>query len=149
MRFENYVFFMFSLAFVGYLMGFTSPVLYMAQHQQMPLESTGNDGSSYNPSDVQPIDYSVAFFKALVDAMTNPAFLLSLGVGAVASVFLQGFSVMFLIPLLLLTIFMNLVVFPISFIFDPTLPDIIKLPITLFYNILLFMAILSFVRGGN
>lgn len=64
---------------------------------------------------------------------------------AIAS--LTGFGSLYIVALILAFAFLNLVVFPIGSILDPSTPDIVKIPMILFFNILLFITIYSEGRG--
>lgn len=72
-------------------------------------------------------------------------------IGAVSvSAWLLGgssFSVMFFIPLLMLSAVLNYFVLPTSFLFDSTLPDVLRIGVAVFFNILLLLTMLEFIRG--
>lgn len=97
---------------------------------------------------LQPLD----ILSLLADTVLSDIGLLALGiitaVGVVASL-LAGFGATFLIPLLILTAIMTYVVFPISFIFDPSLPILLKAPVLVLFNILTIFSIVDFMRGRS
>jgi hypothetical protein len=67
---------------------------------------------------------------------------LGIGIGM-----LLGFSAMFVIPVVLAWAFINLFVFPFSFLLDPAFPAEVVIPVTAFLNVLTGLALLNFIRG--
>ena len=89
--------------------------------------------------------------NSLYAIFTNPLFLAAIGVSAVTTFLLGGgaFSVFFIIPLIMISLFANIFIIPSSFLFDQTLPPEMQLIIAVFFNLFLMLTILEFVRGGS
>lgn len=119
-----------------------SAVFYLMGYQPAAFTTlAGEVGTS------EPIAQSL--INAIGNIFTNPVFLAALGISAVASFLLSGgnFSVFFIVPLLLLSVFANMFILPSAFFFDPALPTFVKLFIGSLMNIFMLNAIISFVRG--
>ena len=90
--------------------------------------------------------------KSLFDGITTPAGLTALGVSAVAAVvltFLSGFGAIYIIPIFIIIVVLNIFAFPVSSIITPDTPDMIRIPLLLFFNTLLLLTAITFIRGGD
>jgi len=73
--------------------------------------------------------------------------ILLIGIGGIVVAWLLGFSAMYVIPLVILWAFVNLFVFPFSFLLDPAFPAEVVITITAILNVLMGLALLNFIRG--
>jgi hypothetical protein len=85
--------------------------------------------------------------------LSEPASLALIGLSALigfafARIIAGGFSVMYIIPLIMLLAILNYVVFPLSFIFDAGFPEELKIIFVVFFNLLTVLVGLGFVRGS-
>ncbi|MDD3906561.1 MAG: hypothetical protein PHS46_08610 [Candidatus Omnitrophica bacterium] len=135
MRLGAYILLMFSITVVFYMMGYNSVALnalYAAQ-----------SGDTFDIA---------TFLGHLAEGALAPqnaiGTVLALIAGAAATL-IAGYAAIYIIPLAFLLMFLNLVVYPFSFVLDPAMPDMIKVPLVVFFNLLSIMAVLSFIRGGN
>lgn len=130
----NYMLILFGVSIVFYLIGY----------QPMMLQILGE-----NVGTNEPIAQDV--LNKLFSIFTNEIFLSVLAVTAVSSFLLGGsnYSVAFIFPILLFSIFANIFVLPSSYLFDPTLPPLLRTFIGIFFNLFLMLAIINFVRGGE
>jgi len=148
MRLGFYIMILFSLSLVFYFLGYQSPLLQTLNNQgctQAEIDAAEASGESLNCA------LSVeSFVRVLASNMTSDNALAAiLGIAVIgAAALLTGFGAIYIIPLMMLLAFLNFVVFPISFIFDPALPAIIKFPFVVFFNLLTILAIVSFTRGN-
>lgn len=117
---------------------------YFAGYQPLILTTLGGQVGTTTPIATTLINNLYAIF-------TNPLFLSALGISAVTSFVLGGgaFSVVFLIPLIMISVFANIFILPSSYLFDATLPPEMVLIIGVFFNLFLMLTILEFVRGGS
>jgi hypothetical protein len=148
MRLETYIMLLFSITIVFYFLGYQSPLMQVLTNQgctQAQIDAAALAGTSLNCS-ITP----ASFLTVLASNMTSDnAIAALLGIAVIgAAVLLSGFGAIYIIPLMMLLAFMNYVVFPISFIFDPLLPAIIKYPLIVFFNLLMILSIVSFTRGN-
>ena len=153
MRLETYIMLMFSISIVFYFLGYQSPLLMVLTNQgctQAQIDAAEIAGTSLSCSITPASFLTVLASNMTIDNMTSDnaiAALLAIAVTG-AAVLLSGFGAIYIIPLMMLLAFMNYVVFPISFIFDPLLPAIIKYPLIVFFNLLMILSIISFTRGS-
>lgn len=140
MRFGAYILFMFSIVLVFYLMGYKSAAMTELYNQQADVSAA--DGS---------IDIPL-FLAGMAESALAPQNFISLviiAIAAAATTLILGYAAIYIIPIAMLIFIMNYVVFPFAFILDPSTPDMIRIPVTVFLNLITMMGILSFVRGGN
>lgn len=89
---------------------------------------------------------------AIFNSITTDAGLAALGISALAALaltFLSGFGAIYIIPIFIIIVVLNLFTFPLSTIIVASTPDIIKIPLLLFFNILLLLTAITFIRGGD
>lgn len=136
MRFSGYVLLLFSISLVFYLMGFKSVLLVTLFDNQ--------GGDAFEPQ---------GFLGKVAEGTLAPQNAIALlGIGVVATLavsLVAGYAAIYIIPMAILIMILNFVVYPFSFIIDPATPDIIKFPLVVFFNILSILALLSFIRGGD
>jgi hypothetical protein len=131
---SKYLFLLFGVSIAFYLVGYQSPML------EVFSGAVGTGGSAGS-----------LILNSIYAIFTSPAFLLALGISLVSSFFLGGgsYSTFFVVPLVIfVAIFANMVILPSSYLFDPSLPFFLKAVIGSFFNLLLVLAIVDFVRGG-
>ena len=134
MRLTAYAFLIFFLSATFYLMGFTSPLMDM-----------------YNQQQGQPISIPDLLSKMITAILTEEG-LIQLGVVATAAVvvtLLTGFGAIYIFPILFLLVVLNYIIFPLSFVFDASMPDILKILLVAFFNMLTVLFIMNFVRGQS
>lgn len=134
MNLSTYIFILFGVSTVFYLLGYQAPMF------DILASSAGTGGPS-----------GQTIINAISNIFSNPAFLVALGLSAVAP-FLTGggagFNAVFVVPLFLLTIFANLFILPSSYLFDANLPVFLRTFIAILFNLTLTLSIISFVKGG-
>jgi len=132
MRLEAYVIFMFSFTVVAYFFGYQSPLLSVFTSQGgVPLA---------------PVDILGHFATSFMNDLTLATIISVTITGLVASL-MGGFSITFLIPLLLAASILNWVVFPIQEVVSQTTEPMIQIPLLVFINLFTIFALLDFVRG--
>lgn len=134
MGLTNYVMVLFGISVMFYFIGY-QPAAFVALSSGI-----GNDS-----------DVGQTLLNSLYNIFTNPLFLTALGVSVVTSFVLQGGNeaALFIIPAIIFSIIMNLFILPTTYLFDPTVPEIMRLIIGTFLNLFLGLAIVEFVRGGS
>ncbi len=140
MRFGAYVMLMFCISLVFYIIGYRSIALMTLYNNQAAVSNA--DGS---------IDY-LRFVGVIVTSAITPQNALGLvvvGIAAAATTLLLGFAAIYIIPIAMLLLVMNYLLYPFSFVFDPSMPDIVKIPLYVFFNLMTMLAVMSFARGGN
>lgn len=150
MRLSSYIFLLFSIGLIFYFMGYTSPLLYMFNTQGGRAITI-----SCNSDQLSEAEFDECKNKALLNVMLsnltsdeNLRLLLGLSILGLLTTFLGGFGAVYIVPIILALTFLNYVIFPISFIFDPSFPAIIGVPMITLFNLLAIMAVVNFVRGG-
>lgn len=149
MRLATYVILLFALSVVFYFLGYQSPLMQLLSNQgcsEAQIAAAEASGESLD-CNLNP----ATFLQTLASNMVSDNALAGLlGIAVIGAVaLLTGFGAIYIIPLMMLLAFLNFVVFPISFIFDPMLPALIKYPIIVFFNIITILAIVSFTRGNT
>jgi hypothetical protein len=146
----TYVMIMFGIIVVMYLFGFQSPwMAYQAETVGGSEKTISGSGVGYNI-----LQMMMTSMKGLFESIADSPEWGILGgvlaiIGLVAIVKLGGQYVLaYIIPLVLLTLFANIFLFPTAYIGDQLIApfDIIILA---FLNLFLVLAILDFVRSGN
>lgn len=130
----TYIMLIFSVSVVFMLMGYHGAMWDVLTSSFMP------DGT--------PTPISDLIINAIFQVFLDPR-LLAIIVGGSITAFLLGgsnFSVMFLIPLLIIEAVMNYFILPTSLLFDAS-AGLLGIGVWLFLNILLMLAIIEFVRG--
>ena len=137
MRLTNYIMLWLAICLVFYFLGYPPGIITV-------LSSTYTNANG-------TIDITT-LLKSLFDGITTPAGLTALGISAVAAVvltFLSGFGAIYIIPIFIFIVVVNVFAFPISDIITSTTPDIIRIPLLLFFNTLLILSAITFIRGGD
>lgn len=142
MRIGTYMVIMFVTSFGFYLMGYNSIVF------STLIGSIGTD---------QPIAQNLLnqIAQVFISGTTSGlavSIIALLGIAGVATFLGSGsnFLSFFVVPLVLMGILIaNFVFFPLSFMFDQTLPVLFKYGIFGFLNLWLLLAIIGFVRGDT
>jgi hypothetical protein len=157
MRLTAYVLLLFSISVSLYFVGYTNMLTYCTPENTVngtytPSKCYGKttDGGSLEMSDV--IGSATANF--LNDGLAWGALAIVGAVianvvsGGAISNLLTGFGAIYVIPILMLLAVLAYVVYPLSFIFDASLPFFIKGLLTTFFGVITVLSSLSFVRGG-
>lgn len=132
-----YMMLLFSISVSLYLVGAESPFLAML--------------NSLDP-DTPAVDrVTIALAQAFQDGGLLAKVGLAGGAVVVGAAVLGGGSSVFIfgIPLLLLTVALNIFILPTDILFQSTMPQEVSWIVFLFFNILLFLMYLEFVRGGS
>jgi hypothetical protein len=132
MKITAYVLLIFGISLSLYLLGY--PSVFLALISQVGSE--------------QPITSTL--FTSLIAVFTNPVFLIGAAFAGITG-FLTGggnFSVIYMIPLLMLIAIANVFVLPTAYLLQMDMNPIIQLIINGFMNTLLMLTIIEFVRGG-
>lgn len=142
MRLWTYTIIMFAISAVLYMMGYSSILGSMGSSI---LIASSNTATSVNPlsiltmwnNDGSVFDIIMVFLVVLI------------GAGVITQSL--GFGSFYIFPAIIFFAVMNFIVFPFSFILDPNvdMPVILKIPIIALFNIMLVMAIISFIRGTD
>lgn len=137
---------MFAISAILYMMGQNSILgqIY-AQQGSGALSASDTSATSINPLNILTIWQNTG---AVFDVIM--VFLVVLiGAGVITQAL--GFGSFYIFPAIIFFAVMNFIIFPFSFIIDPSIdmPDILKIPIIVLFNIMLVMAIMSFVRGSD
>ena len=133
MRLTAYIILLFSISFVFYLLGYTNLLTYYAEQQGGTLDFDG-------------------VLKTLTQAILSDeglSILLGVAITGLVATLIGGFGAMYVFPIVMLLVFANYMLFPLSFLLDQSLPEIIKLPLIVLFNLLTLLTIITFVRGGG
>ena len=157
MKLSAYVMLLFAISLSLYLMEFRSPLIYMweAQGESGLIISCNAD----NFKDAEGVVDQVAFnacrdnslINKMISSLTSPeslTLILGIAILGLLTTFIAGFGATYIVPMIILLVFINYIIFPISFVFDTRMPDLIKIPLITFMNIITVLAIVHFVRGG-
>ena len=137
MRLTNYIMLWLAICLVFYFLGYPPGIINVLNTSYMNANGT--------------LDIT-NLLKSLFDGITTPAGLTALGVSAVAAVvlaFLSGFGAIYIIPIFIIIVVFNIFAFPVSSVITSDTPDIIRVPLLLFFNTLLLLTAITFIRGGD
>lgn len=159
----TYVMVMFGMIVILYLMGFTSP--WVAYHSEgridaegeVDLESTGAIDSEFSIGTMM-VDGIKGIFDSAVDGATeNPLIALAATIVAGLGIYILAraggaYIFAYLIPIILVTIFANIFLFPIEpisgqMIYLENVP--LNVILIVFLNLFMFLSIIEFIRGSN
>lgn len=164
----SYVIIMFGLIVVMYLFGFTSAWNAYASEDMNREIGTGDDATTIEDPNMFDSDFSIGdmmvqgimtLFTTIVEGVTENPLLGIIGTviaGAGAILILRAggaYALGFIIPIVIITLFANIFIFPIEPITTETTSMSIAsgIPISIllvaFFNIFLFLSIIEFVRG--
>jgi len=145
MNFYNFVYLSLAIAIVFYFMG-AGPLVQLYNQQGGGFlvlscpEDTATYGNISGDYVNEPSQCEDTFFTQLVTILVVG------GLGIVLALVL-GYSAMYIIPLLILWVCINLFVFPFSFLMDPAMSDEIRIIVTVVINAMTGLALLNFIRG--
>lgn len=135
MALSTYIIMIFGITTMLYLFGF-APLVFTNTILTQNSENVGN-----------------FLIQGFLNVMTNKDFLILMGIMIISSIFagssIAGFSALFFIPILLLTVVLNIFIFPTNIILSSDIPFPLGHIIIVFINILLMLSIIEFVRGGS
>lgn len=145
MRLASYVLLLFSISLMFYFMGY-----------QAPLTGLLLNGQNGQPVSAQGV------INVIAQNIFNPAFVASVILITIGVGLLTGFSAVYLIPALLLSVILNMVVLPNSSLYTDACMSAaneagsaicsqaqFSLPITILLNLLLLLTIAEYIRGGG
>lgn len=139
MRLTAYVILLFSFSLVGYWLGY-QPIGISALQDLYNRQGTG------------PLDY-VDVLRSIGTAMLDPNGPIGvLGIAAltgIAVALISGYAGLYVLPLLMLVVVLNIFIIPTSYIVSPLIPDLIKIPILVFLNLVIGLMLVQFIRGGG
>jgi hypothetical protein len=136
MRLTNYIMLWLAIVLVFYFLGYPPGIINVLN-------------TSYTAGGYLDIKTMLTGF---FDSIATPAGISALGINAAAAViltFLAGFGAIYIIPIFIFIVVVNIFAFPVSSIIVSTTPDIIKIPLLLFFNVLLLLTAITFIRGGD
>lgn len=140
MRFAAYALLMICIGIVFYMLGLTEPMvsLYDSQGGYLQLNCPEDAGVLDN----QPSQCGDTFFSIMVTTLSMGA------LGIVISA-LTGYSAIYIIPIILIYVFLNIFVFPFSVLLNPeVVPTEVAVILTVIINAISALGILSFIRGS-
>jgi hypothetical protein len=157
MRFADYALLLFAMMVVFYFVGIQQPLIGVSQAadysnttakttQYLKLNCVA-DAAAYSPSSTGiaggALTCNDTFFGVL-------ALLLVVGGFGILVLALAGFSAMYVIPAVMIFVFLNLFVFPLSSILNPALvaPELGYAFVALM-NMLTVLALFNFIRGAT
>lgn len=140
MGFTTYVFLLFGVTIALWLAGFQSPLFALMGCPDVPGTSCAT-----NP------DLVTTVVNSIVSSLSNPSVLIAIPIAIITSLVLGGsFALMFVIPLLIGMVLINMFLFPTQLVLGMGgMPWELNLIIGGFLNLLLVLTIISFVRGGD
>jgi hypothetical protein len=155
MRFANYALLLFAMALVFYFVGITKPLLSLSgsvdyngtNTTQYLKVNCQTDADAYSPSSTEiaggPLTCHDTFFGVL-------SLLLVAGGFGIVVLSLAGFSAMYVIPAVMLFVFLNLFVFPLNDLLNPALvaPEL-GISFAVLMNVLMVLAFFNFIRGAT
>jgi hypothetical protein len=155
MRFADYALLLFSLALVFYFVGITKPLVSLSGSVDYNGTNTtqyiklncDTDAKNYSPSSTGmvggPLTCNDTFFGVL-------ALLLVVGGFGIIVLTLAGFAAMYVIPAVMIFVFLNLFVFPMATLLNPALvaPEL-GIAFAVLMNMLTVLALFNFIRGAT
>ena len=136
MRLTNYIMLWLAIVLVFYFLGYPPAIINVIN-------------ASFTAGGTLDIKLTlVAMFNAIASADG----LAALGISAIAALaltFLSGFGAIYIIPIFIIIVVFNIFAFPVSSIITPGTPDIVRIPLLLFFNVLLLLTAITFIRGGD
>jgi hypothetical protein len=138
MRFESYVILLFCISIVFQFLGIGAPLAHLYNVQTGQFASL----NEIVPNALSKISSSAG----ILDLLSQIGII---GVAVGASVLLGGFAAVYIIPIIIFSIFIHYFIFPMDFIFSQTIGTEAKMILVVFFNILELMAFIQFSRGGN
>lgn len=140
MKFSTYIWFLFAVCLVLYYLQYYPMVVYFADNGQSIVNIECAEGDQFCQNEARAEFYRTStVFGAML--------LVIAGAGIALVALITGYSAIYIIPLLILMAILNFVVFPLGFVLDPTIPEFLKYPIAVFFNLMTVLATVSFIRG--
>lgn len=137
MRFSHYILLLVAISIVFYYMG-ARPIIDLVEKQGgNPLKISCPDTDKFCTS---------TSGDGIIMAAILGAF--SLGVAALAA-FVLGYSAIYIIPIFILLAGLTFFVFPLDFVLNAGIPDAVRYPMTLLFNVITVFAVISFIRGSD
>jgi hypothetical protein len=140
MSLQTYVFLLFGISIALFFAGYKPLMFSMLQCDT--TQPTCNPDVNYGYNAINNL------FNSLLNA---PTLLGIIGVTAITGVLLGGsFGVVYTIPIIIVVVTLsNFILLPTDFLLDVSLPWEIKAIMIGFFNLLLLLALISFIRGGE
>jgi|GEM_PF-5764059 len=150
MRFSQYALFLLAVSLPLYFFGFHSVIQEFITPSTIIVNNTATD---YAPGvNVIKVPCETGDTYCQKTPTTNGASLLwmflAVIVGAAFTSLLIGFAAMYLIPALMLVVFINFVVLPYSFITTSGMPPMLSVALLVIFNLITALAVADFIRGG-
>lgn len=140
MKFFNYIILIFCITAFLYWMNYTSAVIVFMERGSSTVSIECADGDQFCSNTENAEIYKRTSVLGAILIMISAA-----GIALVALI--SGYSALYIIPAIILIAILNFVVFPMSFVLDPAIPEIIAYPLAVLFNILTVVAAVAFVRG--
>lgn len=137
MRFVAYVMLLFCVSLMLYFMGYR-PII--------DLFNAKGSGILAISCPVDPSNPTAIPICTNQDYVMGAVFLFILGATGLVAL-MSGFAALYVIPMLLLMAVLNFFIFPLNFIFGA--PELLRIPVLAFYNIITVLAAMNFIRGGT
>jgi hypothetical protein len=119
--------------------------LYPAQGSGF-LTAVSNDPMGTNQPNNNIVDRIIAFLSTGGTGQVVIGTVITAVVTSIA-ILLSGFGAIYIIPVIILIAVVNLFLPSLAYI-TTGMPTLLAIPLTLFLNLLLFLAIVNFIRGG-
>lgn len=142
MKLGAYAIFMFSVALSFYFLGFQPILLVMTEGQ----DGHNNGVIKLNcPSD----DPNCASGENNNAFLFTVATMISVGIFGIALGLITGYSAMYIIPIIMLTVAIQYFILPFGTLFNLIENETIRTPVIFFFNMITVLAVIHFVRGGG
>ena len=128
----------FGLSVGLYFMGFSPPLLGLMGEVGVSTSGTG-------------VPMAETLINSLFSIFTNPTVLTALAVTAIAGFLTSGTNgqnIMFLVPIMIIVVGLDLFVLPMNFILSSDVPLEIGFVLFTFLNLMMMLTIMEFVRGS-
>lgn len=144
MGLSTYVMFLFATSVVFYMFGYTN--IFTSFAEQTGVDMT--TGASV------PISIWDTVKIGLFNAMTDPLVLSLLAISTIASVFgaMSGggsIGLLLVLPIFILTSFINIFILPLSFLLQADIPFFIKAIMGVWLQLWLILTVIEFIRSGS
>lgn len=148
-----YILLIFSIGIVVFLMGDGGGMLNSMASASLSNVSLINSSSSNENTVLSSPDIGQLMINAIMSVFTNPIYLTAIGTAAVVGFIIGGssFAIFFIVPAIMISIISRIFINPTSYLYALTsgIPYPGNLIVILFFMIMLILAIISFVKGGD
>ena len=99
---------------------------------------------------VPTTNFAQGVINSLTTLLANPGFLLGVGLSVIVGMVIGGgFSVYYIIPIIILSVLSNFLILPTDFLLTTGMPWQISMVILGFMNLMLLLTAIEFIRGGD